>query len=458
MSVRTQPATAGGGPARARRLPRWSVVGLAVVAGLALGRFVTFDRDETASTAQGSGPAASAGATLEDQVAALEAAVDADPEDVVSWRALGAAYVRRAAEVGDPTFYELAERSLQRAESLAPGDPGLLVVRGTLALALHQFDEALRLGTAATSALPDNADALGVLVDAQVELGRYDEATDSLQRMLDARPGLPALARTSYLRELRGDLASAEEAMRAAVVAGTSSPFDVASVTALLGDLERAGGDLTAAMASYDEALELVPGLVQAELGRAAVLGARGDAGAAVDIVQRVVERFPTPAALFLLADLQHATGDVAAEQETAALVRVTSALQEEAGQVVDLELAVLEADLGEDPAAAVTLARAAHAARPDNVFAADALAWALVRAGDAPAALPFAEQAVRLGTVDGALQYHAAEVFAAAGQTDRAAGHLERAFAGGPRFSVRHASAAAALAARLGVVVPELP
>jgi tetratricopeptide (TPR) repeat protein len=346
MSVGTSHARTGAA-ARSRRLPRWSVVCLAVVAGLALGRFVTLDGDDGARSTSGPGPAASAGATLEDQVAALEGAVAADPEDAASWRALGSAYVRRATEVGDPSFYELAERSLQRAESLAPGDPGLLVVRGTLALALHQFDEALRLGTAATSALPANADALGVLVDAQVELGRYDEATDTLQQMLDARPGLPALARTSYLRELRGDLASAEEAMRAAVVAGTSSTFDVATVTALLGDVQRAGGDLPGALASYEDALQLVPGLVQAELGRASVLGARGDAGAAVDVVQRVVERFPTPAALFLLADLQHATGDVAAERETAALVRVTSALQEEAGQVVDLELAVFEADLG---------------------------------------------------------------------------------------------------------------
>jgi tetratricopeptide (TPR) repeat protein len=457
MSVGTSHVRTGTA-ARSRRLPRWSVVCLAVVAGLALGRFVTLDGDDGARSTSGPGPAASAGATLEDQVAALEGAVAADPEDAASWRALGSAYVRRATEVGDPSFYELAERSLQRAESLAPGDPGLLVVRGTLALALHQFDEALRLGTAATSALPANADALGVLVDAQVELGRYDEATDTLQQMLDARPGLPALARTSYLRELRGDLASAEEAMRAAVVAGTSSTFDVATVTALLGDVQRAGGDLPGALASYEDALRLVPGLVQAELGRASVLGARGEAEAAVEVVQRVVERFPTPAALFLLADLQSVTGDAAAEDETAALVRVTSSLQEEAGQVVDLELAVFEADLGDDPAAAVSLARAAHAARPDNVFAADALAWALLRAGDAPAALPFAEQAVRLGTANGVLQYHAAEVFAAAGQLDRAADHLERAYVGGPRFSIRHASAAADLAGRVGVDVPELP
>ena len=445
-------------PRRSRRstkgLPAWSAVGLAVVAGLAIGRFATLDGDD--DRARGDSAAVlGASAPLEDQVAALEAAVADDPEDAESWRALGAAYVRRATEVGDPAFYALAERSLTRAAELAPGEPTVLVVRGVLALALHRFDEALRLGEEATRALPANADALGVLVDAQVELGRYDEATATLQRMLDVRPGLPALARTSYLRELRGDLASAEEAMRAAVVAGTSSPFDVATVTALLGDVQRAGGDLDGALDSYEEALVRWPGLTAAELGRAHVLGARGEVEAAIDVVQGVVDRFPAPDALFLLADLQHAAGDLAGEQATADLVRVTSDLQVQAGQVVDLELAVFEADLGADPARAVSLARAAHDARPDNVFAADALAWALLRSGDAAAALPFAEQAVRLDTANPTLQHHAAEVFAAVGDDSRAAEHLARAFVGGPRFSLRHAEEAAQLAARLGVDVP---
>jgi hypothetical protein len=64
----------------------------------------------------------------------------------------------------------------------------------------------------------------------------------------------------------------------------------------------------------------------------------------------------------------------------------------------------------------------------------------------------------VRLGTANPLLQHHAAEVFAAVGQLDRAADHLRRAYVAGPRFSLRHAPAAAELAARLGVDVPPEP
>ena len=59
-----------------------------------------------------------------------------------------------------------------------------------------------------------------VRVDALVELGRYDEAERELQAMIDRKPNLAAYARVSYLRELRGDLEGAAEAMRFAVAAG----------------------------------------------------------------------------------------------------------------------------------------------------------------------------------------------------------------------------------------------
>jgi tetratricopeptide (TPR) repeat protein len=441
-------------PAR-RRLPVWSVAALAVVGGLAIGRFVTAGNDGTPA----SSPAPPAGAPEgpADEIGALEAAVATNPEDASSWRQLGSAYVRQAIETGDPAFYGLAERAFAEATELAPDDPTILVGRGALALSLHQFDEAELLGQKATAALPSNADALGVLVDAQVELGQYEAAAETLQAMLDARPGLPALSRASYLRELNSDLDGAIEAMRRAVVAGTSSPFDRATVTTLLGDLLRTEGDLDGALANYDEALELVPGLTLAELGRAEVLAAQGQHEAALEIVEEVVARFPVPTALTLLADLQHVTGDLAGEAETAELYRVTATLQEDAGQIVDLEAGLFEADLGDDPQRAVELAQLAYDARPENVFAADALAWALLQAGDPEAAVPFAEQAVRLGSAIPFLQYHAAEVFAAVGDDERATEHLEQALVGGPAFSIRYEEAAAALAERLGVSVPEL-
>jgi tetratricopeptide (TPR) repeat protein len=434
-----------------RRPPIWLVGVLAVIAGLAVGRFITYEPKHTA-TPPAALPGVSTAASLESQVTALEAAVAADPNDASSWKRLGSAYVGRAAEVGDADFYALATKAFDKASALTPDDPAIVVGRGALALALHDFPSAEALGQQAVKALPKNADALGVLVDAQVELGQYASAAATLQSMLDARPGLPALARTSYLRELNGDLEGATEAMRNAVVAGASSPFDVATVTALLGDLQRNAGALDEAMASYEEALRQSPGLLLAELGRARVIAARGDLPGATAIVQPVVDRHTATAALFLLADLQAGSGDVAGEANTVEVVRAAATLQQAAGQVVDLEMALFEADIARDPARAMAFARRAYDARPDNVFTADAMAWALFRSGDAAAALPFAQQAVRLNTANPLLQYHAAEVFAAAGDLEQARVHLQVTLAAGPAFSVRYAVAATDLAARLGL------
>ena len=58
--------------------------------------------------ARGSGP------SLDETLPSLEQRVEADPTDVKAWQALGTAYVRGAAETGDPSFYGLAERAFDR--------------------------------------------------------------------------------------------------------------------------------------------------------------------------------------------------------------------------------------------------------------------------------------------------------------------------------------------------------
>src|SRR5262249_22285948 len=80
---------------------------------------------------------------------------------------------------------------------------------GTLALARHQFADALAWGEQPRSLNPAKPESYGVIGDAQVELGRYDEALDTIQRMVDLRPDLTSYARASYLRELQGDLPGA---------------------------------------------------------------------------------------------------------------------------------------------------------------------------------------------------------------------------------------------------------
>jgi Flp pilus assembly protein TadD len=122
---------------------------------------------------------------------------------------------------------------------------------------------------------------------------------------------------------------------------------------------------------------------------------------------------------------------------------------------VTDLEMAVFEADHVADPASAahaVDLARRAEAARPDNVFVDDAVAWALYRSGDVAAALPYVERALRLGTPDTLLHFHAAVILDAAGSADRARGEITKVVRGNPAFSFRYDDDARALARRLGV------
>lgn len=422
---------------------------VAVVAGLALGRFLLFAPEQAGGAA-----APDLDASLSAALAAAEQATAANPSDLDAWQELGVLATRRAAEAGDPSYYDLAADAFARAEALTPGHPVTLLGQGNLALSLHDFTGALELGRRALDIQPDSAVALGVVVDAEVELGDYDAAETHLQQMLDRAPDLPALSRTSYLRELHGDLEGAIAAMSQAEAAGSASVFDVATVAALLGDLQLAAGDLDGADEAYARAERLAGGIVPAVVGRARVLAARGDGGAAIALLEPMVERAPQPGAAVLLGELQALEGREADAAETFALVRAIAALQSSGGQVTDLEMARFEADHG-DPGRAVELARRAHAARPDNVFAADALAWALHRAGQGDEALALVGAATRLGTADGLLRYHAAEVLAVHGDGEAARAELTAALALGPLLSPTAQRDALSLAGRLGVPLP---
>ena len=145
--------------------------------------------------------------------------------------ALAEAYLQRARETADPSYYAKAATVLG-----TPRTEEAFATAGELALARHDFTRALTLGArAGTIGAP-------IRVDALVELGRLDEAERELQAMIDRRPNLAGYARVSYVRELRGDLPGAVEAMRLAVAAGGPAAENVAYVSALLGELERRRG------------------------------------------------------------------------------------------------------------------------------------------------------------------------------------------------------------------------
>ena len=71
---------------------------------------------------------------------------------------------------------------------------------------------------------------------------------------------------------------------------------------------------------------------------------------------------------------------------------------------------------------------------------AADALGWALTRAGEPEQGLVYAQRALRLGSRDAVFLYHAGIAARDAGRTGAARRHLARALETNPRFSPLHA------------------
>jgi predicted Zn-dependent protease len=388
-----------------------------------------------------------------DAITDLERRTEADPGDARAWQELSRRYLQQAVSTGDPSFYDLTTRALDRARALAPGDVATTVTEGALALSLHDFARALELGRTAHEQVAEDPDPLAILVDASVELGRYDEAEDHLGELLARRPGSAALSRLSYLRELHGDLDGARIAMLQAEQA-TSTPEDRATIATLVGDQLLAARDLPGAAAAYERARSAAPGLTTTAIGHARVAAAQGREDEAIATLTALVERSPAPGPATLLGELQQAAGRDDEAADSFVLARAGTELLAGAGSTVDLESALFAADHG-DASEAVTLAEAAYRTRR-TIFTADALGWALTRAGRPADALPYIDEARRLGTTSPALHVHAAVALAATGDNAGAADALRTAFASSAWLVPALRPEAAALGDRLGLTVPE--
>src|SRR5204862_372731 len=106
------------------------------------------------------------------------------------------------------------------ALTLSSRDFTALAGRGSLALSRHDFAGALTLGRRALAIDASNPFAMGVVVDANVELGRYAAARGAIERLLRQRPDLASYSRASYYLELHGRTAAARRALVQATQAG----------------------------------------------------------------------------------------------------------------------------------------------------------------------------------------------------------------------------------------------
>ncbi len=383
------------------------------------------------------------------QIARLEAAVVADPTDEASQRDLGFALVQRVRETADPSLYAPASAAFENALRLVPDDAEAVVGVAGIELGKHQFAEGLLTARRAIALSPGLVAAHAAEVDALVELGRYDEADTAAGIMLGLSADLTTLARVSYLAELRGHLKAALTAMRAAAASPGLAPENTAYVDALLGNLLVYSGDPGGAAAdAYRSALALVPNHAPSLAGKGRLAVGAGKLDDAIALFGRAAEIVPLPEYVIALGDAQAAADRPAEAARSYALARAEIQLFKAAGVVVDVDLALLEADHG-DPAKALADARAGYTATP-TVRAADALAWALHRLGRDAEARKRSDEALRLGSIDPILRYHAGAIAASVGDVKGARHDLGMALSVDPGFSATGAAEARRILAGL--------
>jgi len=388
--------------------------------------------------------AGAAGGVTAATVARLEEEVRARPADADLLVQLGFAYQLRWRESADASYLPRSETALRRALRAGPGDANAVLGLGSLALIRHEFRSGLAYGLRAKRLLPGSARPFGVIADALVELGRYEDAFAAVERMVTLRPSLASYSRVAYARELTGDRAGAVAAMRLALDAAGGQAEATAWSLVELARLERGRGRVEIAAQRVREALRVLPAYPAARSELARVEAARGRLRSATVAAQRAADAVPTAQAVTLLADLLDRSGRKAEARRQRGIVSVVERLLRANGVRVDLESAVYRADRGSMPEETVALARRARADRP-SIFGDDALGWALARAGRCEEAVSWSRRALRLGTEDPLLFFHRGYAEGCAGDRRAMRDWYEQALALDPEFSVRWAPAARA-------------
>jgi tetratricopeptide (TPR) repeat protein len=240
------------------------------------------------------------------------------------------------------------------------------------------------------------------------------------------------------------------------MAADATSPRDPESLAwhhAQIGNLLLQMGRSREARAEYESAAISWPGHPAATLGLGRLKESQGDYQGALALYVEQFRHAPRPDLAAQIGDVYAALGNRADSERHYALA--------EAGWRSDApepkNLARFLADRGRSLEQAVTIAEQAARDRHD-IFTEDALAWAYFRTGRLAEASRASDLALRTGTRDRALLYHAAAIKHALGDADGARTLVARSLDGNPRFDLVSAPAARALRESLAAHAVERP
>lgn len=403
---------------------RWLFPSAALVATIFVVVATVRDARQTSAAPVASPRALPAGGTSRVQLAAtvstMTSRLQAHPGDGAAVVRLADALLRLQRVNNDARAVDEAETRVRTFLAAHPDHYDGQRMLAAVLLAQHRFGAAVKQANKAQALDPRDAWNYGAQGDGYLELGDYPRAFAAFDTMGRLQPGPPAYARVAYALELQGDLDGALEYMQRA--ADGTSPNDSEAQAwhfAQVGELWLLKGRLGDAKREFERAAATFPQHPYAHAGLARIKIVEGDLKGARLMFQSQLAQGPTADVAAIVGDLSAEMGDATTANQYYAMAEQIERSALTAAVRQPDRLARFLAERGRNAPEAVALAEEAATAKRD-VMTLDTLAWAYFQAGRLADARRVSADALRLGTRDPRLLYHAAAIAAASG--DRAA------------------------------------
>jgi len=372
----------------------------------------------------------------------LEERVRRDTEDFSAYNRLAALYLQRARETDNQEYLDLAARAARASLTVMPAERN---VGGLYALtqyehATHNFVAARDHAKQLTELDPGKSDSYLMLGDALIELGNYEEATITFRQVqrMNNGSGAQTEMRLARLATLHGDHTRASHHFTNALALALNMPVPSRDAVAWcrwqLGETAFATGDYETAERHYRDALTTYTEYRNARASMARLRAARGDLAGAIEGYEGVVRHLPDPVFVAALGDVYKLAGREREAAAQYALVEQIARLNEVNGALYNRQLALFYADHDMNAEEAYRSAVREYEVRRD-IYGADAVAWTALKAGKINEAQTAMRDALRLGTRDARLFYHAGMIARAAGEVSAARDYLQRSLALNPQF-----------------------
>ncbi len=359
-------------------------------------------------------------------------ALEKDSNDYLDKIKLVELYINEARITGNLSYYNNA--SMQVLNSITENKSvnkdivyKALAYKATVFLSLHQFADSKKVAEQALQINPYDADIYGALVDANVELGSYDEAVKLCDKMMSIRPDIRSYSRVSYIRQIFGDNKGAIAAMRMAVESGAEGMENTEWARVQLGDLYLNTGHTDTAKMLYESSLFVRPNYPFAEMGLAKMFSIQKQYDSSIVHCKNAIRVISESSFISFLGEQYKKKGDLAKAQEVQHDV-LNLMLENEAQNQKEMytkhngnrELAnaYLHINKLDD---ALSFAKKDLEMRPNNIDANELVAWIYYLKNEKQLAQTHIEKALATHSQNAALLYKASLIYSSIGDEAKA-------------------------------------